>query len=65
MESQLNPHLQADTLIVPSLVGDTGSVHRYACDFLRNEFLPKIPKSNNHLKEDICKQGAGLAQESG
>jgi capsular polysaccharide biosynthesis protein len=57
MESQLNPHLQADTLIVPSLVGDTGSVPRYACDFLRNEFLPKIPKTNNHSKRIYVNRG--------
>ena len=57
MESQLNPHLQADALIVPSLVGDTGSVPRYACDFLRNEFLPKISKNNNHSKRVYVNRG--------
>lgn len=39
IESHINPHIQADKLIVPSLVGNTGSIPGYACDFLRNEFL--------------------------
>ena len=57
IESQLNPHLQADTLIVPSLVGDTGSVPGYACDFLRNQFLPKISKNNNHSERIYVNRG--------
>ena len=57
MESQLNPHLQAEKLIVPSLVGDTGSVPRYACDFLRNEFLGKVPKSTKHAKRIYVNRG--------
>ncbi|HEV7300601.1 MAG TPA: glycosyltransferase family 61 protein [Tepidisphaeraceae bacterium] len=43
MESHWNPHVKADQLIVPSLVGDTGYVPVYACEFLRDTFLPKVP----------------------
>jgi capsular polysaccharide biosynthesis protein len=57
IESQLNPHLQAETLIVPSLVGDTGSVPGYACNFLRNQFLPKISKNNNHSERIYVNRG--------
>jgi len=57
IESQLNPHLQAETLIVPSLVGDTGSVPGYACNFLRNQFLPKISKNNNHAERIYVNRG--------
>ncbi len=32
-------HIQADELIVPSLPGNTGQVPRWACEFLRREFL--------------------------
>jgi len=57
MESQYNPHIQAERLLVPSLVGDTGSIPKYACDFLRNEFLPKITKNNNHSKRIYVNRG--------
>ncbi|HEV7300600.1 MAG TPA: glycosyltransferase family 61 protein [Tepidisphaeraceae bacterium] len=42
LESHWNPHIRAEQLIVPSLVGDTGHIPAYACDFLRNTFLPKV-----------------------
>ena len=57
MESQLSPHIQAEKLIVPSLVGNTGSVPKYACDFLRNEFLGKISKNNHHSKRIYVNRG--------
>ena len=43
IKSQNNPHLQADLLVVPSLVGETGSVPKFACTFLKEEFLKKVP----------------------
>ncbi|HTI61595.1 glycosyltransferase family 61 protein [Mucilaginibacter sp.] len=57
MESQYNPHIQAEKLIVPSLVGDTGSIPKYACDFLRAEFLPKIDRNKNHSKRIYVNRG--------
>jgi hypothetical protein len=40
----LNRHVQADRLVVPSLVRPTGLVPRWACDFLREAFPPTEPK---------------------
>ena len=57
MESQYNPHIKAEKLIVPSLVGDTGSIPKYACDFLRREFLPKITRNKNHSKRIYVNRG--------
>lgn len=48
LEIHWNPHIKADELIVPSLVGDTGHIPGWACEFLRSAFLPKTP-----LKSDL------------
>ena len=57
IESQFTPHIQADKLIVPSLVGDTGSVPGYACDFLRSEFLGKSLSRSRHSKRIYVNRG--------
>jgi len=40
VESRWHPHIRAERLVVPSLPGDFGHAPRWACDFLRDAFLP-------------------------
>lgn len=50
--SHWHPYLKAEQLIVPSLVGNTGHIPRWACDFLRNNFIrqgAKIEKRSLRL----------------
>lgn len=47
LESHWNPHIRAEHLVVPSLVGDTGHIPAYACEFLRKEFLGMAPAADS------------------
>jgi len=48
-----NPHIQADTLIVPSLPGIMGDMPKWTCDFLRKEFLKSEVLTERHCPEFI------------
>ncbi len=41
IESRWHPHVRADRLVCPTLPGAFGHVPRWACDFLRQMFLPE------------------------
>ena len=41
LETDEYPHIQATTLVVPSFPGSVAWMPKWACDFLRNEFLDK------------------------
>lgn len=54
IESHWHQHIQAETLLFPSLPGDFGHLPRWACDFLRSEFLNGIetgthPNGSSHI----------------
>jgi len=57
LESHWNPHIQAEHLIVPSLVGDTGHIPAWACEFLRKEFLSKTPVTTDSPKRLYFNRG--------
>jgi capsular polysaccharide biosynthesis protein len=57
LESHWNPHIQAEQLIVPSLVGEPRNIPGWACDFLRKAFLPKIPAAPHSPKRIYINRG--------
>jgi capsular polysaccharide biosynthesis protein len=57
LESHWSPHIKAEQLIIPSLVGDTGHIPAYACEFLRQEFLSKIPHKTDSPKRLYFNRG--------
>lgn len=46
IESHWYPHIQADLLIVPALVGEPNHIPKWACDFLRHSFLRERTNHN-------------------
>jgi tetratricopeptide (TPR) repeat protein len=53
IQSDRFPHIQADTLIVPSFAGHLGWAEPWAIQFLRREFLPLISASDYPGSERI------------
>lgn len=51
--SHWHPYVKAEELIMPSLVGNTGHIPRWACDFLRNSFLHRRPGSVNNINNTL------------
>lgn len=51
-------HLLADELAVPSRPGISGNPPRWACDFLRKQFLPSVTKKTSHARIYISRSGA-------
>lgn len=47
--SHWHPYLKAEELIIPSLVGNTGHIPRWTCDFLRTSFLRQRPGKVNGI----------------
>ncbi|MBD2431764.1 MULTISPECIES: glycosyltransferase family 61 protein [Fischerella] len=46
IENHWNPHIEAEQLVVPALVGETSHMPKWACDFLRENFLGDKTKQN-------------------
>jgi len=53
-------HLKASRLVIPSLAGYTGRMPRWACNFLREAFLPEAnyPKVKGHERIYISRKNA-------
>jgi capsular polysaccharide biosynthesis protein len=46
IENHWYPHIAAEKLVVPALVGETSHMPKWACDFLRDNFLGDKTKQN-------------------
>ncbi len=53
IESSKHPHIQAPTLVVPSLPGDVGLISQWTCEFLRQAFLGKAAVGRSPTPERI------------